>query len=190
MRTEHGSFTYEVPTDAAGLASIGVWLRARVLPVLVVTELIAVGYVVMGVLGRSWLIALVGLALGTLLPAGLMFVVAKQRSGFARRMGPRWRAWFGPEGARVDLALSSTSYAWGYFNAWTVREGTVILVHAGPPMSFVAVPIALVPEDEWQQLTTLFFAKLGPARKPDSVRGGRLNRSTSRKLGEAATIHP
>ena len=86
--------------------------------------------------------------------------------------------------------LEYDSWETVYFQRFTVIVSELLLVHAGPLQTFVPVPIALVPEEEWQQLTTLLFEKLGPARTPDSVRGGRLSRSTSRKLGEAATIHP
>ena len=190
MRSADGSFSYEIPTDAAGLVSTAFWLRARVVPFVCLGEVLALVYVVLGVLSRSLVVALVGLALGLFVPAVLALARRRQRSMYAKRMGQQWRAAFGAGGARVDLALMSTSYAWAYFDGWTVRNGELLLVHAGPLQTFVPVPIALVPEEEWQQLTTLLFEKLGPARTPDSVRGGRLRRSTSRKLGEAATIHP
>jgi hypothetical protein len=190
VRTDDGSFSYEIPTDAAGLVSTAFWLRARMRPFLYVGEAVAVGYVVLGVLSRSLFVLLTGLALGIFLPVVLRVSRRRHRSILAKRMGPQWRAMFGPGGVRVDHALTSTSFAWAHFGGWTVHKGELLLVHAGPPLSFVAVPIALVPEDEWQQLTTLLFEKLGPARTAESVRGGRLNRSTSRKLGEAATIHP
>lgn len=185
-----GAYSYVIPTDAARLVSTGYWLRGRVVAFLVFFWLLAALEIALGVLLNSGALIVMGVCAGAVMPVAMRLGVQRHRSAAAKRMGPQWRASFGRGGARVDLALSSTSYAWAHFDAWTVHNDELLLVHAGPPMGFVVVPISLVPEDEWQQLTTLLYEKLGPARKADTVRGGRLNRSTSRKLGEASTVHP
>ena len=71
VRSADGSFSYEIPTDAAGLVSTAFWLRARVVPFVCLGEVLALIYVVLGVLSRSLVVALVGLALGLFVPAVL-----------------------------------------------------------------------------------------------------------------------
>lgn len=67
--------------------------------------------------------------------------------------------------------LGQATYPWSYFTGWTIRRGAVLVLRQVRPSSaFLRLPIAAVPEDEWQRLTNLLWEQLGPAGTPDTVR--------------------
>lgn len=189
MIDSDGTFRYLVPTDARGLVQLGIWLKARVLPML--CSVFALAVVLIGL--ALWLDSLVLLVLGIFLlieyPFLLVVCFRRMRRGYEERFGATWAAAFGPGGVRVDASQVSTTFVWDYFVAWTVRRGQLIVVHSGLTPLFVAVPIAVVPEDEWQSLTTLMYERLGPARTPESLRGSRSKLPPVRKPDESAALH-
>jgi hypothetical protein len=157
---------------------------------LAIVSILAVLVGLLGLLLDSLVVVLLALILLVEYPACMVIAIKRMRMQHAERFGPSWFATFSQSGVRVDGALLSTTYAWAYWAAWTVYAGNLLLIHPGHAPTFVALPITLVPEDEWQPLTTLLYEKVGPARTPSSVRGSRLTRAGSPRLGEAAHVHP
>jgi hypothetical protein len=185
-----GTFHYAVPTDTRALTELGTWLRARAYPLLAVTVVVALGVVVAGLATSSVLLVALGAGLLFAHPVLVVVRLRTTRRTLGERFGPTWGVAFGPQGVRVDARLTSTTCAWAYFAAWTLHRGQLVLVHSGLHAIFVSVPIGVVPEDEWQPLTSLLYERLGPARKPDSVRGGRLTPSTPHQSDDPVTLHP
>ena len=180
-----GVFRYEVPTDVAALVETAVWVRARRARMVVAWAIVWPLMLVLGLLTRSFTVIAIAMAIFVEIPILIWISTRRIKRHIAEQFGTSWRVGFGQGGVVVDRVQASTSIAWSFFGAWTLHHGQLVLVHGGAAVQFIALPIAVVPEDEWQRLTTLLYENLGPALKPDSVRGSRL-RTASRVAGSTA----
>lgn len=181
-----GVFRYEVPTDVAALVETAVWVRARRARLVFVWAIAWPVLLLVGVLTKSVTVVVVAAVIFLEVPLLIWRSTRRTQRHIAEQFGTSWRVGFGQSGVVLERVQASTSIAWSFFGAWTLHRGQLVLVHGGSALQFIALPISVVPEDEWQRLTTLLYENLGPALKPDSVRGSRL-RSVSRVAGSSAT---
>jgi len=138
--------------------------------------LLAVGS---GLASRSWWLVLFGLLLMVEVPLLIAVQVRRFRRNYAANQGLHRVITFSPDGI-VSQGLVAVSFGWEYFTAWSLRRNALIFVRQVDRrrrLHFLVVPIDAVPDDEWQQLTTTLFERLGPPRKPDSVRRPSLTHS-------------
>lgn len=181
-----GTFRYEVPTDVRALVETSVWVRAGRIRIVVLWAVVSSLLLATSFLTRNLVVLVIALVLFIEIPLLIWLGTQRLQRHIAEHFGTSWRVGFHQEGVVLDRLQTSTTIGWPFFGAWTLHRGQLVLVHGGAALQFIAVPIQVVPDDEWQRLTTLLYERLGPALKPEAVRGSRL-RMASRSTGASAT---
>ncbi len=179
MNDGAGVFRYEYVQNVDEVVRTALWLRRGLFYLaggVALCGLLAVGS---GLASRSWWLVLFGLLLMVEVPLLIAVQVRRFRRNYAANQGLHRVITFSPDGI-VSQGLVAVSFGWEYFTAWSLRRNALIFVRQVDRrrrLHFLVVPIDAVPDDEWQQLTTTLFERLGPPRKPDSVRRPSLTHS-------------
>ncbi len=192
MNDGAGVFRYEYVLNVDEVVRTALWLRRGLLYLAAAVALCGLLSIGSGLAVHSGWFVLFGLLLLVEVPMLIAVQVRRFRRNYAINQGLHRVVTFSPDGI-LTQGLVAVSFGWEYFTAWSLRRETLIFVrHVGRQrLHFLVVPIHAVPDDEWQQLTTTLFERLGPARRPDGVRRPALTHAmAAAKPGEPAPRHP
>ncbi len=171
-------FRYEYVLNVDEVVRTALWLRRGLLYLAASVALCGLLSIGSGLASHSVWFVLFGLLLLIEVPMLIAVQVRRFRRNYATNQGLHRVITFSPDGIMAQ-GLVAVSFGWDYFTAWSLRRNSLIFVrHVGRQrLHFLVVPIDAVPDDEWQQLTTTLFERLGPARRPDVVRRAKLTRA-------------
>ncbi|MGA9345470.1 MAG: hypothetical protein WBV37_10255 [Nocardioidaceae bacterium] len=187
-----GVFRYEYVLNVDEVVRTALWLRRGLLYLSGAVALCGLLSIGSGLASHSGWFMLFGLLLLVEVPLLIAVQVRRFRRNYAANQGLHRVITFSPDGI-MSQGLVAVSFGWDYFTAWSLRRDSLIFVrHVGRQrLHFLVVPTGAIPDDEWQQLTTTLFERLGPARRPDVVRRPTLTRAAGvGKPGEVAPRHP
>ncbi len=172
MNDGAGLFRYEYVQNVDEVVRTALWLRRGLFYLAGAVVLSGLACVGAGVAAHSGWFVLLGLLLVVEGPLLVAVQVRRFRRNYATHQGLHRVITFSPDGI-VTQGLVAVSFGWDYFTAWSLRRDALIFVRnldRRRRLTFLMVPTEAVPEDEWQQLTTTLFERLGPPRRPDAVR--------------------
>ena len=161
-------YAYRHDVDAS--IETGMWLNPRrsrrALALAAVGSLLGV----LSAILQSWLLALVAVALIVEVLVLYWLGIRRSRRRFRAMHSTDAEVAFSASGV-WSRDLGQATFPWSFFTGWTVRRGALLVLRqVRPHGAFLRLPIAAVPDDEWQRLTNLLWEQLGPAGTPDSVR--------------------
>jgi hypothetical protein len=161
---------YAFRHDVDASVETGLWLNRRLSRRSLALVTVGAMLGVLGVLLRSWLLSAVAVVLIVEVVALYVLRIRRARERFCSMHASDAEVAFSARGV-WSHDLGEATFPWSFFTGWTIRRGAILVLRqVQPQAAFIRVPIAAVPDDEWQTLTNLLWESLGPAGTPDSVR--------------------